>query len=70
MVTPPKPVGAGTAVRALRKYRSPEEIKEAAISKTNKAFDRYLGQANDSDILSIYRQGSEVIPMPKIDVDS
>ncbi|KQC11382.1 MAG: hypothetical protein APR62_09995 [Smithella sp. SDB] len=59
-----------STVRALRKYRSPEEIKEAAMSKTNKAFDRYLGQANDSDILSIYRQGAKVIPMPKIDVDS
>lgn len=56
-----------STVRALRKYRSPEEIKEAAMSKTNKAFDRYLGQANDSDILSIYRQGAEVIPIPKID---
>ena len=37
------------------------------MSKTNKAFDRYLGQANDSDILSIYRQGAEVIPISKID---
>jgi hypothetical protein len=41
-----------STVRALRKYRSPEGIKEAAMSKTNKPFDRYLGQ-NDSDILSI-----------------
>lgn len=56
-----------STVRALRKYRSPEEIKEAAMSKTNKAFDRYLGQANDSDILSIYRQGAEVIPISKVD---
>ena len=46
---------------------SPEEIKEAAMSKTNKAFDKYLGQANDSDILSIYRQGAAVIPISKID---
>jgi integrase len=58
-----------STVRALRKYRSPEEIKEAAMSKTNKAFDRYLGQANDSDILSIYKQSAEVIPITKIDVD-
>ena len=56
-----------STVRALRKYRSPEEIKEAAMSKTNKAFERYLGQANDSEILSIYRQSAEVIPMSKID---
>lgn len=56
-----------STVRALRKYRSPEEIKEAAMSKTNKAFDRYLGQANDSDILSIYKQSAEVIPISKLD---
>jgi hypothetical protein len=56
-----------STVRALRKYRSPEEIKEAAMSKTNKAFERYLGQANDSEILSIYRQSAEVIPISKID---
>ena len=55
-----------STVRALRQYRSPEEIKEAAMSKTNKAFDRYLGQANDNEILSIYRQSAEVIPI-KID---
>lgn len=56
-----------STVRALRKYRSPEEIKEAAMSKTNKAFDRYLGQANDNDILSIYKQGAEVVRLSKID---
>jgi len=55
-----------SSVRALRQYRSPEEIKEAAMSKTNKAFDRYLGQANDDEILSIYRQSAKVIPI-KID---
>jgi integrase len=55
-----------SSVRALRQYRSPEEIKEAAMSKTNKAFERYLGQANDDEILSIYRQSAKVIPI-KID---
>ena len=52
-----------SSVRALRRYRSPEEIKEAAMSATNKAFERYMGQANDGDILSIYRQSAEVIPL-------
>ncbi len=52
-----------SSVRALRKYRTPEEIKEAAMSATNKAFERYMGQANDGDILSIYRQSAEVIPL-------
>ncbi len=56
-----------SSVRALRKYRSPEEIKEAAMSATNKAFERYMGQANDDDILSIYRQIEEVIPLPLAD---
>lgn len=50
-----------STVRALRKYHSPEEIKEAAMSKTNKAFERYLGQANDSDILSVYQRGTELM---------
>lgn len=46
---------------------SPEQIKEAAMSKTNKAFERCLGLAHDDDILSIYRRGAEVIPISKID---
>ena len=37
------------------------------MSKTNKAFKRYLGQAQDDDILSIYKRGAEVIPISKID---
>lgn len=52
-----------SSVRALRKYRTPEEIKEAAMSATNKAFERYMGQANDEDILSIYQQAAEVMPL-------
>jgi hypothetical protein len=56
-----------STVRALRKHYSPEQIKEAAMSKTNKAFERYLGQAEDDDILSIYRKGAEVISIKEID---
>lgn len=52
-----------STVRALRKYYSPEEIKEGAMSKTNKAFERYLGQAVDDSILSMYKKGAEVIPI-------
>lgn len=37
------------------------------MSKTNKAFERYLGQAEDDDILSIYRQSAQVIPINQID---
>jgi hypothetical protein len=37
------------------------------MSKTNKAFERYLGQAQDDDILSIYKRGAEVIPISKTD---
>lgn len=55
-----------STVRALRKHYSPEQIKEAAMSKTNKAFERYLGQAQDDEILSIYKRGADVIPI-KID---
>lgn len=51
-----------STVRALRKHFSPEQLKEAAMSKTNKAFERYLGQAEDDDILTVYKKGAEVIP--------
>jgi integrase len=52
-----------SSVRALRRYRTPVEIKEATMSATNKAFERYMGRANDGDILSIYKQSAEVIPI-------
>lgn len=52
-----------TTVRALRKYYSPEQIKEASMRKTGKAFKHYLGNANDDEILSIYKKGAEVIPI-------
>ena len=35
-----------STVRALRKYYSPEEIKEGAMSKTNKAFERDPGTSH------------------------
>jgi len=50
-----------SSVRALRKYRSPEEIKRAAMSETNKAFERYMGKDTDDDLRSVYRQRAEVI---------
>jgi hypothetical protein len=50
-----------SSVRALRKYRSPEEIKRAAMSETNKAFERYMGKDTDDDLRSVYRQSAEVI---------
>jgi len=56
-----------STVRALRKHYSSEQIKEAVMSKTNKAFERYLGHAEDDAILSIYRKGAEVIPINEID---
>ena len=52
-----------SSVRALRKYRSPEEIKRAAMSETNKAFDRYMGKDTDADMRSIYRKSARVIPI-------
>lgn len=54
-----------SSVRALRKYRTPEEIKEAAMSATNKAFERYMGRPEDADIRSVYRQAAEVLPIDK-----
>jgi hypothetical protein len=36
------------------------------MSKNSKAFERYLGQANDDELLSIYSQSAKVIPI-KID---
>jgi hypothetical protein len=52
-----------SSVRALRKYRSPEEIKRAAMSETNKAFERYMGKDTDDDLRSVYRQSAKVVPL-------
>jgi integrase len=56
-----------SSVRALRRYRSPEEIKRAAMSETNKAFERYMGKDTDDDLRSVYRQSARVIPIDKSD---
>lgn len=50
-----------SSVRALRKYRSPEEIKRAAMSETNKAFERYMGKDTDDDLRSVYSQSARII---------
>jgi integrase len=52
-----------SSVRALREFHSPEEIKRAAMSETNKAFDRYMGKDTDADMRSIYRKSARVIPI-------
>ena len=43
-----------STVRAKRKDFTPEQLKEAAMSKTNKAFERYYGEANDEQIREVY----------------
>lgn len=43
-----------SSARALRKYRSPEEIKRATGHHTNKAFDRYF-QIEAEDMREIYQ---------------
>lgn len=52
-----------SSVRALREFHSPEEIKRAAMSETNKAFDRYMGRDTDDDLRSIYRRSARVITL-------
>ena len=52
-----------STVRALRKYHTPEELKRAAMSSTNKAFDRYFGQAEDENLRSIYKKSAKVIKL-------
>ncbi len=56
-----------SSVRALRRYRSPEETKWAAMSETNKAFERYMGKDTDDDLRSVYRQSAKVISIDKTD---
>ncbi|MGD0277433.1 MAG: hypothetical protein ABSB79_15525 [Syntrophales bacterium] len=56
-----------SSVRALRQYRSPEEIKRASMSETNKAFERYMGKDTDDDLRSVYKQSAEVISIDKAD---
>lgn len=42
---------------------SPQGIKRAAMSETNKAFERYMGKDTDADMRSIYRKSARVIPI-------
>jgi hypothetical protein len=39
---------------ALRKFRTPEEIKRATIHSTNKAYERYF-RIESEDLRDIYR---------------
>jgi integrase len=54
-----------SSVRALRQFHSPEEIKQAAMSATNKAFDRYLGKPEDDSIRAMYGQAAQIIDIDK-----
>jgi len=49
-----------SSARALRKFRTPEEIKRATMHSTNKAFERYF-QIESDDVRSVYKQAAEVI---------
>jgi integrase len=49
-----------SSARALRKTRTPEEIKKATMHSTNKAFDRYFDIEAD-DVRSIYQDTAKVI---------
>lgn len=40
---------------------SREEVKIAAMSETNKAFERYMGKALDADLRSVYRKSAQVV---------
>lgn len=46
---------------------SPEEIKRATMSETNKAFERYMGKDTDDDLRSVYTQSAKVISVDKTD---
>ncbi|MBW2129518.1 MAG: tyrosine-type recombinase/integrase [Deltaproteobacteria bacterium] len=50
-----------SSARALRKFRSPEEIKRATMHKTNKAFERYF-QIELEDVRTIYTETKEAAP--------
>jgi integrase len=49
-----------SSARALRKYRTPEEIRRATMHSTNKAFERYFNMESD-DLRSIYKDTGKVI---------
>jgi hypothetical protein len=49
-----------SSAKALRKHRTPEEIRRATMHSTNKAFDRYFSMESD-DLRSIYKDTHKVI---------
>jgi integrase len=49
-----------SSARALRAYRTPEEIRRATMHSTNKAFERYYSMEAD-DLRSIYKDTGKVI---------
>lgn len=55
-----------SSARALRAYRTPEEIKRATMHTTNKAFERYFNIEAD-DLRGIYRDAGAVMRLDKTD---
>jgi integrase len=51
-----------SSARALRAYRTPEEIKRATMHSTNKAFERYF-DIEAEDLRDIYRDSAELISL-------
>ena len=47
-----------SSAKALRRYRTPEEIKRATMHATNKAFERYFWMESD-ELRDIYRDAVE-----------
>ena len=55
-----------SSVRALiAEQYTPEQVKQAAMSETNKAFERYMGKAIDQDLRAIYKKSARVIDFTK-----
>ena len=57
-----------STVRALRRYRTPEEIKLASMHTTNKAFERYYRVEGD-DLRSIYKDTKSGQKLAKKSID-
>jgi integrase len=55
-----------SSARALRKYRTPEEIKRATMHTTNKAFERYFGMESN-DLREIYMESAKVMKIDNAD---
>lgn len=55
-----------SSARALRVYRTPEEIKRATMHTTNKAFERYF-DIEAEDLREIYQDAGKVIRLDKSD---